>query len=86
MIRPDFDTWGSISRCAKVAFADLTSRDRDILDHLAAGLTIAGIGDRLHLFTKTVANNVSAILNKLHVTQRSQAIVRARDAGLGREP
>jgi DNA-binding NarL/FixJ family response regulator len=69
-----------------VSFADLTSRERDILDHLAAGLTNAEIGDRLHLSTKTVANNVSAILNKLHVTQRSQAIVRAREAGLGREP
>jgi DNA-binding NarL/FixJ family response regulator len=68
-----------------VAFADLTSRERDILDHLAGGLTNAEIGDRLHLSAKTVANNVSAILNKLHVTQRSQAIVRARDAGLGRQ-
>ena len=68
-----------------VAFAGLTSRERDILDHLAAGLTNAEIGDRLHLSAKTVANNVSAILNKLHVTQRSQAIVRARDAGLGRQ-
>lgn len=69
-----------------VGFAELTGRERQILDHLAAGLTNAEIGDRLHLSAKTVANNVSAILNKLHVTQRSQAIVRARDAGLGRQP
>ncbi|MFF4823741.1 response regulator [Streptomyces sp. NPDC001312] len=65
-------------------FPELTARERDILDHLAAGLSNAEIGRRLHLSGKTVANNVSAILAKLHLTQRSQAIVRARDAGLGR--
>jgi DNA-binding NarL/FixJ family response regulator len=66
------------------AFPELTDRERDILDQLAAGLTNAEIADRLHLAAKTVANNVSIILNKLHVTQRGQAIVRARDVGLGR--
>lgn len=65
-------------------FPELTARERDILDHLAAGLSNAEIGRRLHLSGKTVANNVSAILAKLHLTQRSQAIVQARDAGLGR--
>jgi DNA-binding NarL/FixJ family response regulator len=57
---------------------------RDILDQLAAGLSNAAIGDRLHLSVKTVANNVSNILNKLHLVNRSEAIVRAREAGLGR--
>ncbi|MFD8725633.1 response regulator [Streptomyces sp. NPDC059629] len=65
-------------------FPELTSRERDILDHLAAGLSNAEIGQHLHLSSKTVANNISAILAKLHLTQRSQAIIRARDAGLGR--
>lgn len=65
-------------------FPELTVRERDILNHLAAGLSNAEIGQRLHLSGKTVANNVSAILAKLHLTQRSQAIIRARDAGLGR--
>ncbi|MFJ1654375.1 response regulator transcription factor [Streptomyces sp. NPDC088337] len=65
-------------------FPELTAREREILDHLAAGLSNAEIGRRLHLSGKTVANNVSAILAKLHLTRRSQAIVRARDAGLGR--
>ncbi|MEU7381648.1 MULTISPECIES: response regulator transcription factor [unclassified Streptomyces] len=65
-------------------FPELTAREREILDQLAAGLSNAEIGRRLHLSGKTVANNVSAILAKLHLTQRSQAIVRARDAGLGR--
>jgi DNA-binding NarL/FixJ family response regulator len=67
-----------------VAFTELTGREREILDHVAAGLTNAEIGDRLHLSAKTVANNVSSILNKLQVTQRSQAMLRAREAGLGR--
>ena len=65
-------------------FPQLTSRERDILDHLAAGLSNAEIGQRLHLSGKTVANNVSAILAKLQLSQRGQAIVQARDAGLGR--
>ncbi|MFH9983207.1 response regulator [Streptomyces sp. NPDC017179] len=65
-------------------FPELTAREGEILDQLAAGLSNAEIGRRLHLSGKTVANNVSAILAKLHLTQRSQAIVRARDAGLGR--
>ena len=69
----------------KSPFPELTPRELDILDHLAAGLTNAEIGERLHLSTKTIANNVSTILNKLHFTQRGQAIVRAREAGLGRK-
>ncbi len=69
---------------AAASFAELSPREREILDLLAAGLTNAEIGLRLHLSAKTVANNVSSILTKLHVTQRSQAIVRAREAGLGR--
>jgi DNA-binding NarL/FixJ family response regulator len=61
----------------------LTPRERGILDELAAGRTNAEIGERLQLSAKTVANNVSSILNKLHLTQRGQAIVKAREAGLG---
>ncbi len=67
-----------------LVFPDLTDRERDILDQLAAGLTNAEIADNLHLATKTVANNISIILTKLQVTQRGQAIVLAREAGLGR--
>jgi DNA-binding NarL/FixJ family response regulator len=71
---------------APTPFPELTPRERDILDQLAAGRTNAEIATALSLSAKTVANNVSVILNKLHVTQRGQAIVRARDAGLGRAP
>jgi len=65
-------------------FPQLTERELQILDALAAGLSNADIGRRLHLSAKTIANNVSTILGKLHVSQRAQAIVQAREAGLGR--
>ena len=66
------------------SFPDLTDREREILDKLAAGLTNVEIGRELFLSPKTVANNVSMILAKLHLSERGQAIVLARDAGLGR--
>jgi DNA-binding NarL/FixJ family response regulator len=66
-------------------FPELTARERDILNLLAAGLSNTAIADRLGLATKTVANNVSAVFAKLQVADRAQAIVRARDAGLGRD-
>ncbi len=69
----------------EVPFPDLTRRERDILDGVAAGLTNAEIGARLFLSPKTVANNVSALLDKLGVPSRAQAIVRAREAGLGQD-
>jgi DNA-binding NarL/FixJ family response regulator len=64
-------------------FPDLTSRERQILDLLAAGLSNSVIAARLNVAAKTVANNVSAIFTKLQVADRAQAIVRAREAGLG---
>ncbi len=67
------------------AFPELTDRERDILDGVAAGLTNAQIGAKLFLSPKTVANNVTAILSKLHVAHRAEAIVRAREAGLGND-
>ncbi|GGM90400.1 response regulator [Dactylosporangium sucinum] len=77
-------TWFAARPPQDGPFPELTPRERDILDHLAAGLSNAEIGQRLHLSSKTVANNISTILTKLHLSQRSQAIIRARDAGLGR--
>ena len=66
-------------------FPELTAGERKILDLLAGGLSNAAIGDRLGLATKTVANNVSSIFTKLQVADRAQAMIRARDAGLGHE-
>lgn len=65
-------------------FPELTVRERKILDLLAAGLANSAIGERLGIAPKTVANNVSSIFNKLQVADRAEAIIRARDAGLGR--
>jgi DNA-binding NarL/FixJ family response regulator len=65
------------------AFPGLTEREREILDGVAAGLTNHEIGGALFLSPKTVANNVSAILDKLHFANRAEAIVRAREVGLG---
>lgn len=68
------------------AFPVLTAREHQVLDVLARGLDNRAIAAELGLSTKTVANNVSAILLKLQLADRAQAIVRARDAGLGRQP
>lgn len=64
-------------------FPDLTSREREILELVAAGLGNAAIAGRLSLSPKTVRNNVSSIFTKLQVADRAEAIVRARRAGLG---
>ncbi|TCM39618.1 response regulator transcription factor [Kribbella sp. VKM Ac-2568] len=64
-------------------FPELTTREREILNLLAAGLSNAAIGERLSLASKTVANNVSSIFTKLNVADRSTAIIQARNAGLG---
>lgn len=67
-------------------FPQLTSREAEVLDLIAAGLDNTTIGRRLQVAPKTVRNTVSNIFMKLHVADRSQAIVRARDAGMGRDP
>jgi DNA-binding NarL/FixJ family response regulator len=65
-------------------FPQLTAREREILDLIAGGQRNHAIADRLGLSPKTVANHISAIFAKLQVTDRSEAIVRARQEGLGR--
>jgi DNA-binding NarL/FixJ family response regulator len=64
-------------------FQELTHRERDILRLIAQGLTNTAIAERLSLSPKTVRNQVSIIFNKIQVTDRSEAIVKAREAGLG---
>jgi DNA-binding NarL/FixJ family response regulator len=64
-------------------FPDLTGREREVLELVAAGLGNAAIAHRLSLSPKTVRNNVSSIFAKLQVADRAEAIVRARRAGLG---
>ncbi len=70
---------------ADQAFPNLTEREHEILSLIAEGYTNTAIASRLYLSPKTVRNYVSSIFTKLEVTDRPQAIVRAREAGLGRE-
>ena len=70
---------------ADLAFPELTEREREILHLIAQGHSNSEIAERLLLRTKTVQNHVSNIFSKLQVADRAQAIVRARDAGLGLE-
>jgi DNA-binding NarL/FixJ family response regulator len=67
-------------------FPELTAREREILDLLAAAMPNSMIATRLGLSPKTVANHLSSIFTKLQVADRAQAILRARDAGLGVAP
>ena len=63
---------------------ELTGREREVLELLAAGLPTGQIARRLALSDKTVRNHVSAVLTKLQVPDRAAAVARAREAGLGR--
>lgn len=65
-------------------FPELTPREREVLEMMAAGSLNAAIARHLGLTVKTVNNHISAIFAKLQVAGRPEAIARARDAGLGR--
>jgi DNA-binding NarL/FixJ family response regulator len=64
-------------------FPELTDREREVLAEIAGGASNASIALHLGISVKTVRNHVSTILSKLMVVDRAQAIVRAREAGLG---
>jgi DNA-binding NarL/FixJ family response regulator len=66
-------------------FPQLTDREREVLDLVAQGKANPVIAAKLCLSQKTVRNHVSNILTKLQVADRAQAIVQARDAGLGQQ-
>jgi two-component system, NarL family, response regulator DevR len=57
--------------------ADLTDREREILDLIGEGLTNRQIGERLFLAEKTIKNYVSNLLAKLGMERRTQAAVLA---------
>ncbi len=77
--------FSTVPRAAPDAFPDLTQLEREILDRMANGHDNGRIAGDLSLSAKTVANNVSTILGKLQVVTRIQAVLQARDAGLGRD-
>jgi DNA-binding NarL/FixJ family response regulator len=64
-------------------FPDLTAREREILELVARGWSNQQIAAQLDLAIKTVRNHVSSIFTKIQVVDRSQAIVKAREAGIG---
>jgi DNA-binding NarL/FixJ family response regulator len=68
---------------AGAAFPELTEREREILDLIARGENNAEIVQRLVLSPNTVRNHISSIFSKLQVADRAEAIIRAREAGLG---
>jgi DNA-binding NarL/FixJ family response regulator len=73
----------SVPRPAQRAFPELTEREEEILVLVARGKSNQEIASRLFVRVKTVRNHVSNILLKLQVADRAQAVIRARDAGIG---
>lgn len=79
---------GAAARTAAAAdqpFPDLTERERSVLEMIAAGRSNDDIAGRLYVSNKTVRNTVSAIYTKLQASGRADAIVKAREAGFGRD-
>jgi len=66
------------------ALPDLTDREHQVLDMLAAGASNDAIARKLFVSNKTVRNTVSGIYTKLHANGRAEAIVKAREAGFGK--
>ena len=65
------------------AFPELTDREREVLDLIAAGHNNNQIAEELVISPKTVRNHVTSIYSKLQVADRAEAIIRAREAGFG---
>jgi DNA-binding NarL/FixJ family response regulator len=78
-----FAASGRVGSRAGRQFPELTERELEILELIARGLNNTEIARRLVLSDKTVRNHVSNVFTKLHVADRAQAIVRARESGLG---
>lgn len=66
-------------------FPDLSERELQVLDQIARGLNNYEIATLLNISIKTVSNHISNIFSKLHIADRTQAVIRAREAGLGKE-
>ena len=68
------------------SFDGLTPREAEILERIAQGLDNAQIAAHLGMSEKTVRNHITHIFDKIGVENRSQAIVLARERGLGQQP
>jgi len=71
------------SETATQSFPELTDREREVLRLMAQGVSNKAIAEKLVISMKTVSNHITNIFSKLQVADRAQAILRARDAGLG---
>lgn len=80
-----FSGLGPTPTAMPLAFPELTEREREVLSLIAQGHNNTAIAERLTLSPKTVGNHISNIFSKLQVADRAQAIIRAREAGLGKE-
>jgi DNA-binding NarL/FixJ family response regulator len=76
---------GSRQATPQRAFPELTEREEEVLSLVAQGKSNQEIARQLFVSLKTVRNHVSNILVKLQVADRAQAVIRARDAGIGRD-
>lgn len=66
-------------------FPELTTREREVLQLMSHGASNKDIAEKLFISGKTVSNHITNIFSKLQVANRAQAVLRARDAGLGLE-
>jgi DNA-binding NarL/FixJ family response regulator len=73
----------ALSTPREPAFAELSRRERDVVELIASGLSNQAIAAKLGLSSNTISNHISSIFSKLQVASRAEAIVRARSAGLG---
>ncbi len=80
----DFFAGLEVASAQPQVFPELTAREREVLDLIAQGQNNAAIADQLSLSPKTIGNHISNIFNKLQVADRAQAVIKAREAGLGR--
>jgi len=77
------DDHPTFRRGLKALFPELSDREREVLELLARGMPNSQIAHKLVLSPKTVRNHVSNIFTKLQVNGRTEAMQRARAAGLG---
>jgi DNA-binding NarL/FixJ family response regulator len=75
----------STSSTPTTPFPELSERELEVLDLIARGLNNHEIALQLNITVKTVSNHISNIFSKLQVADRAQAIIRAREAGLGKD-
>ena len=73
-------------RRAPLPFPTLSARESEVLELIAQGRDNTAIARILVIAPKTVRNHVSSVFSKLGVADRAQAVIVARDAGLGRGP